>query len=183
MCVFGFISTVIGLVVVMLLFSQIVLPSFLISVVCLSFCLYYPQWAVKGPVSPLDGAKEGVLNLLHEITGGISDFIRLPFRGAQKNNAVGAMKGLSMGVINLAQRPIRGGILLVDKCVTGIINFVRTQSKQIKHASPLAQTEIEMVEGPIARRYTVYPSIRNWELAMKKCLFGNYTTIHCFANF
>ncbi len=123
------------------------------------------------------------MNLLHELAGGISDFVRLPFRGARKNNAVGAMKGLSMGVINLVQRPIRGGVLLVDKCVTGMLNFVRVQSKRIKRASPLAQTEIEMVEGPTVRRYTVYSGIMNRELTMKEHLFGNYTTIHCFANF
>ncbi len=146
-----------------------------------SFVCYYHQWAVNGPGTPLGGAKEGIFNLLHEISGGISDFVRLPFRGVQKNGAVGIMKGLSMGVVNLVQRPIRGGVLLVDKTITGILNFIRAQSNRIKHATPLSQMEIELVGGPTASRYTVYSSIRNCELAVKKRLFGKYITIHCFA--
>ncbi len=153
-------------------------PSFSVRLV---LSILHPQWAIKGPVTPLDGVKEGVLSLLHEITAGISDFVRLPVRGARKNNVVGAIKGLSMGAINLVQRPVRGGILLVDKVLTGTLNIVRAQTKRIKHASPLAQTEIEMVQGPTARRYTLYGGIKDWELAVKDRLFGNSPT-HCFAS-
>ncbi len=149
---------------------------------CLScLCVKHPQWAIKGPVTPLDGAKEGILSFLHEVLASISDVVRLPVRGARKNNVVGAIKGLSIGIICLAQRPIRGGILLVDKFLTGIVNFVLGQTQRIKHASPLAQTEIEMVHGPTAWRYTFYGGFSDWELAVKDRLFGNFPT-HCFAS-
>ncbi len=138
-------------------------------------CLYYPQWAVKGPVTPLDGAIEGVLSLLYEITAGISDFVMLPVQGARRNGAVGAMKGLCLGIFHLAQCPIRGGVLLVDKFLMGMVNFVHTQRKRIKNGSSLPQAEFETVQDQTASRYTLYSGIKDWELAMKCCLFGNST--------
>jgi hypothetical protein len=128
----------------------------------------FVQWGVKGPRDLVNGMIEGYMNFGHELVGGLTDVVRMPISGAQESGALGAIGGLGKGVYNLVKRPIRGGVIFLDKFATGTVNMVREDISSRGDKKHIVRTH-----GPSARRYTFYGRIRHWERMATELMFGD----------
>lgn len=77
-----------------------------------------------GPTDIASGLLQGFCGAAQEIVGALAGVVEEPVRGAIENGALGAAEGLATGVLNLVRRPLRGGIILIEKVTVGVCNQV-----------------------------------------------------------
>lgn len=97
------------------------------------------DWAsLSGPKDATEGLVQGLSSLTHEFLGSMAGVVTEPVAGAHKTGVRGAAQGLASGLVNLVRRPIRGGIIFVDKVTTGVSNQLQLQ--QSSHGVGIASS-------------------------------------------
>ncbi|CAM9491012.1 unnamed protein product [Chrysoparadoxa australica] len=125
----------------------------------------FVNWGAAGPAHILEGALQGVGSVAHEVAGGVADLVRLPISGYKAKGVAGAVKGVGQGLFSLIHRPIRGGVILVDKIAIGAVNMAkeRTDSLHVR-------------AEPAVRKSAFYDRFRTWQGAMSPRGAASVTT-------
>ncbi len=83
-----------------------------------------------GPSNALDGFAQGVFGMGQEVMSALTGVVVEPIKGAQKDGIKGSLKGVATGMKNLVLRPLRGGLIFVDKAGAGIATHVVKKKDQ-----------------------------------------------------
>ena len=79
----------------------------------------YMNWTVPPPTSAASGIVQGLGGLMHELAEGVSDAVYDPVMGVYAEGLNGGVNGVVSGFHSLAQRPFRGGGLLLNRVAIG----------------------------------------------------------------
>jgi hypothetical protein len=91
----------------------------------------FVDWGVIGPRNFHEGIVQGVSSAAHEITGALTGLFLSPVEDAKAGaengggvvgGIVGGLFGTARGIVDLVRRPIRGGVIMVDKISCGMAN-------------------------------------------------------------
>lgn len=75
----------------------------------------FVDWGVVGPTDVASGLLQGLCGGAQEVVHALLGVIGSPIRGAVSGGAWGAMQGLATGMVNLVKKPLRGGVIFIDK--------------------------------------------------------------------
>ena len=95
---------------------------------------YVPvDWGTRdGPSNAFNGLTQGLIGMGQEMVGALTGVVVEPVIGGRKDGIKGGIVGLRKGLKNLVMRPLRGGLILVDKTSAGVVAHIQKQSDDSK---------------------------------------------------
>ncbi|GMH97452.1 hypothetical protein TrST_g12668 [Triparma strigata] len=120
---------------------------------------YLPvDWGTKdGPSNAINGFAQGIFSFGQEAIGGFFGVFAEPIKGGAKGGAKGFVGGVGKGIKNLVLRPLRGGVILLDKTSAGLATHISKQTGDSK--TPFG-------------RYFVYDKLHQVGLKVEKAVLG-----------
>ena len=89
----------------------------------------YVNWAVPSPSSATDGLVQGLGNLLHEISEGVTGVIYDPVKGVYTEGVNGGAAGLVSGINKFINTPFKGGKLMMTKMKQGVDQALKNRNE------------------------------------------------------
>jgi len=95
---------------------------------------YVPvDWGtMDGPSNAINGFAQGVFGMGQEMVGALTGVIVEPVKGGRKDGIKGGIIGVGRGLKDLVLRPLKGGLILVDKTSAGVSAHMQKQSDDSK---------------------------------------------------
>jgi len=95
---------------------------------------YVPvDWGtLDGPSNAINGFAQGVFGMGQEMVGALTGMLVEPVKGGRKDGLKGGIIGVGKGLKNLVLRPLKGGLILVDKTSAGVSAHMQKQSDDSK---------------------------------------------------